>query len=367
MADVAGILERVVLGGDASVLQTLEPEAWSEAQSRAIDEGVAGWLYWQSVCGRWSVPTEVGAVWQRAYRENAGRNLVALERLSHCLAGWREAGIEALVLPGAPLLAYYPDLGCRSMVDVDILVDEGSALAVAAWLRAAGFSSPKRYPDLFIGDGLVLDIHTDLFHSERIAARGHVGQMHFEEMRARAVEYDVSGFVLPAPCAEDALLYCSAHVLRHSYSRLGWLLDLRLLIERSVEEETVLHRANVASMQRPLLYALLFLRRYTALPTQLARWSSERSVGAGEQWLMRRMWRERRDRALGDFLWAFSIDGAWRRAQFILETAFPRPAVLMQIFSFLPNSLLPLAYVLRLGQLLLRGGRLLTSMVRSAG
>lgn len=367
MVDVAGILERAVLGDDDSALRRCGSGAWSVAGARAIDDGVAGWLYWHSVRGAWDVPPDVGAAWQRAYRKNAARNIIALERLSHCLAGLEQAGIEVLILPGAPLLAHYPDLGCRSMVDVDILVESGSAPSIAAWLRASGFACPPRHPDLFIGNGLVLDVHTDLFHSERIAARGYVGQMRFDEMRARGIECDVSGFVLPALCPEDALLYCAAHALRHSYSRLGWLLDLRLLIESSIDETVVLHRAEADSMQRPLLYALLFLQRYRALPSHLAYWSSSRSVAIGERWLMRRMWRERRDRALGDFLWAFSVDGAWRRARFILETAFPRPAVLMQIFSFLPTSLLPLAYVLRLGQLLLRGGRLFASMVRNAG
>lgn len=367
MSDLAEILERAVLGGDSYGLRQLERGAWPDVRARAVDDGVAGWLYWHGVRGEWDLPADVEEAWQRAYRDNAARNLIALERLSRCLAEWRQAGIAVLVLPGAPLLAHYPDLGCRPMVDVDVLVEGASQASMAAWLRAAGFFSPPRHPDLFIGEGLVLDVHTDLFHRERIAARGYVGQMHFEEMRARAIECDVGGFVLPAPCAEDALLYCAAHALRHSYSRLGWLLDLRLLIDRSIDEKAVLQRAEETSMQRSLLYALLFLRRYGPLPSQLARWSMERAVGAGEQWLMGRMWARRADRALGDFLWAFSVDGTWRRARFILETAFPRPAVLMQIFSFLPAALLPLAYPLRLGQLLLRGGRLFASMVRNAG
>jgi hypothetical protein len=67
---------------------------------------------------------------------------------------------------------------------------------------------------------------------------------------------------------------------------------------------------------------------------------------------------------LGDVLWSFNVDGRLRRLQFLSQTFFPQPSVLLQVFPFLPKPLFPLAYGLRLGQLVLRGGRQLVGLVR---
>ena len=130
MADVAGILERAVLGGEESALGG----AWSAARTRAVDDGVAGWLYWHGVRGAWDMPADVEEAWQRVYRENAARNIIALERLSRCLAGWKEAGIEVLVLPGAPLLAHFrqtSELRVFTVPSPSPIVTSGSSISAA--------------------------------------------------------------------------------------------------------------------------------------------------------------------------------------------------------------------------------------------
>jgi len=74
------------------------------------------------------------------------------------------------------------------------------------------------------------------------------------------------------------------------------------------------------------------------------------------------------DRGLGewgDLLWSFSVASRWRQCLFVIETVFPKPSVLLQVFPRLPRPLLPLAYPLRIVQLLARGVSQLAKLVRS--
>jgi len=156
------------------------------------------------------------------------------------------------------------------------------------------------------------------------------------------------------------------HVLRHSFRRLNWFIDISLLCAQEVDSAELIRRTEAVSLQKPLLYALRYLQRTVELPEALAAWAQDQKMSAYESWLLRRAWADRRHNELGDVLWSFSIGSFVYRLYFILQTLFPRPAVLMQVFPFLPAPLFPLAYVLRLMQILLRGGSQLANMVRKS-
>ncbi len=362
MDNVSERLEQCALRGDMQLLS--EVVQWNSWGELAVADGVAGWMYWHCIAAGVALPEDIARMWGAEYRDYAGRNFVALHQLREVLAFLAESGIEATVLPGAPLLALYPDPGCRPMDDIDLLVCAGEMEEAGRVLAQLGYVCPRHHPDLFVGSGLVVDLHVDLFHTERVSARRFTGSLDGDAVRARSVRRRVEGFELRCPSAEDMALYGAVHALRHSYRRLNWFIDLQLLIGREVDAEQLIERARATALERPLLYALHFLQRYAELPGTLQRWVGEQQLGTVEFWFMRRMWADRRRGELGDVLWSFSIGSNLRRLFFVLQTLFPRPVVLMQVFPFLPAPLFPLAYVLRLVQLLLRGGRQLVGMVR---
>jgi hypothetical protein len=365
VADCIRLLERCALSGDMGGLADLAgKEQWLAMEQGAIDDGVAGWMYWHCMRSGFVLPERVERQWQHLYRHYAGSNLAALCRLEQVLGVFAERGIDALVLPGAPLLSLYPDLVYLSMDDVDLLVRADSMGAFADLLHHLGYVSPTRHPDIFASDELVLDVHIDLFHNERVAARRFTGSLPIEGIWERRSIKEVGGFELYCISAEGAAIYSAVHVLRHSFRRLNWFIDLHLLFAHEVDAMQLIQRSECASLQRPLLYELRFLQGSVELPPALAAWSREQRIYGVEGWFMRRAWADRQHNELGDVLWSFSIGSFARRLYFILQTLFPRPAVLMQVFPFLPAPLFPLAYLLRLVQLLLRGGRQLVSMVR---
>ena len=250
------------------------------------------------------------------------------------------------------------------MDDIDLLVRPEHLGEVAVLLGDLGYATPARHPDIFLSDELVLDIHVDLFHNERVSARRFAGSMPIEEIWRRRCKKAISGFQLECIGDEDAAIYSAVHVLRHSFRRLNWFVDLSLLCAQSVDAAELIRRAEAATLQKPLFYALRFLAPHVELPAALATWSRQQTMSPVETWFVRKAWADRQHNELGDVLWSFSIGGLARRLYFIIQTLFPRPAVLMQVFPFLPAPLFPLAYALRLVQLMLRVGRQLVNIMR---
>jgi len=154
------------------------------------------------------------------------------------------------------------------------------------------------------------------------------------------------------------------HALRHSYRRLAWFADLRLLIDQDLDWPFLFARARSGGLERPLAYGLKFLQQRELLPVHLLSWLEDCRLSGLELWLLQRAFADRRSGELGDLLWSLNVAGGIRRLQFLLQTYFPQPSVLLQVFPFLPRFLFPLAYGLRLGQLLFRGGRQLVGLVR---
>jgi hypothetical protein len=302
------------------------------------------------------------------YRETAAHNMVALQTAAgDVLEGARRAGLDTLVIPGASLLPLYPDLGCRPMDDIDILVRPGQMDALRDFLSAQGFSSPLRHPDLWQRRGVVLDLHEDLLNCGRIEARRYAGWMDLEEVWHDSEERMIEGTCLGVMCRADEILYTVVHALRHSFRRLTWFFDLYFLLDGLGDWQFVQEKARRYHLQRPLLYSLRFLQERLDLPlsAEVHTWVEEEGVSMrrGEEYLLQCAWRDRLERDWGDLLWSFNISNRVQQCRFLLETFFPSPSVLLQVFPYLPRFLFPLAYALRLGQLVYKSGRHLTGLV----
>ena len=136
------LLESCALLRDVGPLAELSPIQWTKLSDLAIEDGVAGWFYWHSMDVQMELPEEVALAWGREYRHCAEANFVALHKLSAVLTLLNAEGIEPIVMPGAPLLAVYPDPGCRPMDDIDLLITEEQAPATAALLSSTKRASP---------------------------------------------------------------------------------------------------------------------------------------------------------------------------------------------------------------------------------
>ena len=167
-------------------------------------------------------------------------------------------------------------------------------------------------------------------------------------------------------CPEDMILYTSVHALRHSFRRFTWFIDLYFLLQQKIGWDVLADKARRCNLERPLLYGVRFLRQhlYLELPAPALEWAANFALPAGEEYILKQSFRDRRKGEWGDLLWSFNVPGRLQRCWFLAATFFLGPAVLLQVFPYLPRPLFPLAYGLRIGQLLFRGSRQLAGLVR---
>ncbi len=337
----------------------LDADQWERLVEPAAEEGLGGLFYQRCTAASVALPSALGRNWQRYYRQTAGANFAALQRLGGLLAAMKAGPPSVLLLPGAALLPFYPDPGCRPMDDLDLLVRPEAEGRFLELLQVWGFAPVPRHPGLWVSGDLVLDLHRDLLNTARIHTRRYAGWMDPAEVWRDSRSTRIEGVQVGTMGLEDMVLYTAVHALRHSFRRLTWFVDLRLLLQAGVNWEHLEDKAVRYNLVRPLVYGFRYLQDYAAyhLPEPAVALLARTPLRTGEAYLLRRSFQDRRHSEWGDVLWAFSIPRLSRRCRFLAETCFPQPQVLLQVFPYLPKPLFPLAYGLRLLQLLLRGSR----------
>ena len=344
----------------------LAPEVWALLRGQGVPgldvpvellirEQLGGLAYWQ-LRRLDSVKVRHYPQLQHEYRTTAGANLGMLSELRRIFARRPSLRHRVMVLPGASLLSLYPDLGCRPMDDMDVLAAPSDYRAVAVALRLCGLQTIARHPGLLVRRGLTLDLHRDPLNTERVPARSLAGGLDVQTMWSRRRRIELDGMEVLVPGMWDEVMYTAAHAVRHGYSRLTWLLDLALLADRIDDWSGLKGYARHWGLTHSLLDGLYLLQYEigAAIPGGARDWLAQELPGPGERTVLLRAYRDGDSGEWGDLLWSFGIPRMTARFRFLLATAFPRIEVLMQVFPALPQEVAPLAYVLRVGQLLRR-------------
>lgn len=183
-------------------------------------------------------------------------HLAMLHRIDAALA------TPAIALKGALFAArYYDRPSARGTSDIDLLVAEDDVEHAIASLAAIGYriaDSPEEiawslrehhHLHLLHGEAPDLELH---FH----AYRGFGMTLRTELLAERSVLAE--GFeAIRVPSPEDELVYLAVHAASHRFGRLGWLHDLRLVVERMSPSavETAAARARAWGVARALSLA----------------------------------------------------------------------------------------------------------------
>ncbi len=236
---VEGLLR--ALPGDVAAFRrrSAEIDDWNEVVDAAREQGVLGVLvhHWrQANIEVPHAPLEaaerhcaVEQLWAQQVRIAAGE---ALRRLY-------ADGVRCAALKG-PLLAerLYPEAAIRPSIDLDLLVDPRDVDTATRSLEGLGYGTEEgpaaRYASRH---GHHLQFHRDgtpevELHFRLYAGFGTVLEAGEPLSRARdTCTSDGARVAVLAP--EDEVLYLALHAAGHSYVRLLWLYDLKLLLEQS--------------------------------------------------------------------------------------------------------------------------------------
>ena len=266
-------------------------------------------------------------------------NLRTLERARDILTS---EGITLLITQGAALLArgVYPRVEARPMVDVDGIVRGEDWDRAARVLTAAGMQPSEDGQRWIDGEG-ILDLHLSPLGMERIRARRLALPLTTE------LVWDHSG-----PPGSDAqvgqgllvpslpLLWAMglAHVQKHSFGALMWLLDLARIAAMLSGEELAEARSWTERLRLPgaCVVATQVHRRCWNLPVprelEIDRSCLEPKTMALVEGAVRNITALRDPGLVGEqLLWRMAPDSV-DRLRLIWESTFPRGKVMKEIY-----------------------------------
>ncbi len=276
------------------------------------------------------------------------------------------------MLKGAALLAghYRHHLGRRPVSDIDLLVRRGELSRVRETLSRLGLRPLARWR----GDGIEIDLHTDLARSELIGHRRTAYGFAPARIWESSLPCPVGGPAMLVLPPELQILHLAVHGVKHAFGRWIWLVDLAQLLA-SAQPDALLAAAAEVRAERALACSTLLLSRELGVETPFSKAPGLLDPGAPgakprlpeltrleTEWLG--LIAGRTPMGLGRAMAGFSIPGTVDRLAYWGEIVLPSAHTLRRSLADTPG---PRARRHRLRKAASRVGQALRSVVRSTG
>jgi hypothetical protein len=306
---------------------------------------------------------------QSCYYRTVQCNLQIVHDLKEILRRSNEKEVQVVLLQGVALLEkIYKDSGLRPLTDIDLWVLPEKRGVFDTLMTQLGYQRDRLYPNTFKKGRTIVDINSHILWADRIRSRRHLLAKSQHDLYKNIEILNFDGE--PAGCLNvlDQVLYLSLHAFKHCAGRLIWLVDIRHLITgwQTSNWKALFDRAAEWG-QVSIVYDMLYLMRHLfnlKLPDDIQAMAANRSLTWLEQVILQK---RLNGRPLPDWApllyWAplllfTSGKNLMTRVSFVLETLFPRPPVLRQIFCATPDF--------KTWQLYLKRALQLVGMVRSS-
>ncbi|MCG8579732.1 MAG: nucleotidyltransferase family protein [Bacteroidales bacterium] len=239
------------------------------------DNGLGAWCYSQHQKNSLRGLDKVSlSNWKAIYFQNTikyQRYLAVFSKVSQLLC---EAGIPIMALKGIALASHlYSDDGLRPMGDVDIMVPDGMGMAALDVLMKAGAeqlvvprSSYHELADAHVRavrlDGVMVEIHQRLFS---LGSSFHTPEIDFFKYTNGFEKQGVKIHQLNPDWMAYHLIAHAVKGIEMGGLRIGWLLDIALLINQQKDDEAFVEKVvNImpkkkAAMQSVIDMAMLLL------------------------------------------------------------------------------------------------------------
>jgi hypothetical protein len=270
------------------------------------------------------------------YYQVVRHNLRLIHALKEILHQSHRRGIRPVLLQGMDLIQeVYDDIGLRPMVDIDLWILKKDHPDFVKILLGSGYGSDPLYPNTFRRGSTTVDLHTHLLWADRIRTRKLLLSRPEEEIYHDTRTITWEGEEAQCLSRYDQVIYLALHALKHRFNRLIWLADIKNITAHwdPSEWEALRSRAKELGQPRILSYVLFLLSHvFGDQPPKEVRSNLLKRLNLLER-------RALMGRVKGHELpvWAppffFSSEMDTRsRLSFILESLFPRPDILQQVF-----------------------------------
>ncbi|GAB4206596.1 MAG: hypothetical protein OHK0013_23450 [Sandaracinaceae bacterium] len=273
-------------------------EDWDALLEAAAVHGVDGVLvhHLEALAVPW--PSRVRETWRdrHAFEQIAQRRIGRV--LDEALGALGREGVTVCPLKG-PLLAarLYPAGALRRSSDVDLLVARSDRARALRALGSIGYrtgSSARLAHELAHEHQILLERpHDPPIELHIRALVGFGAELPSEPLLASASPQPRDGAptcVRLAP--EDEVLYLLLHAAGHLFERLGWLYDVKRLVETTdgLDVATLKSRARAHRLERALGFAARWLADELGVPLRLsvARGLTASAAEAWARWAQRR-------------------------------------------------------------------------------
>jgi hypothetical protein len=290
------------------------------------------------------------------YYQTLRLNLRLIHDLKEVLRALNQKGIQVVLLQGIILLKQiYSDIGMRPLGDIDLWVLKEEYLSFIGALEALGYERDPLYPNTLRRGLTVLDLRTHILGADRISSRTLLFPKDQNDIFNNTHVIEFEGGEARCLSKYDQIFYLGLHALKHNVHKLMWLVDIKALLMNWSESEwdACIRRAEELDQRKALSYILFLLMHLLDFqaPRKAHQFMEETRFNFIETHLLRK-------RIRGNLLpqWAplvlFSPEkGMRRRFIFILETLFPRPEILRQVFENSPERKAWQLYCMRILQL----------------
>jgi hypothetical protein len=322
----------------------------------AIREGLAGFLYRTLLKAGMleALQPQQRATLETAYYQTVRSNLKLIHAVKEVLYAVNARQIRLVLVQGMDLLhTVYEDIGVRPMTDVDLWMRKEDFLTVIAVFGQLGYSRDSIYPTTFRRDSATFDLHTHLLWANRIKARKRLLNIDEESILAKTRPVLVEGVEALCLNPYDQFIYLGLHALKHRANRLMWMVDLKSLAGhwRESEWKELAGRARELGQEKTISYMLFMLRHLFAFRASVKAQALPRLSHLEKKVLRQRIQGEALPPWGPAFLFS-SGKGLVKGFPIFLESLFPRPEILKQIFPECSEQKTSRLYLKRAIQLL---------------
>lgn len=250
-------------------LRHLSPKDWNKLFHLASVQGVGMLLFYYLEGSAKLIPEEQKQFLKHSYSINLFRNITLFNELKRVLKTFKNHGVATLVLKGASLAEnFYPLPELRPYNDIDILINKHDIQKAKEILINLGYSPPRKSEEAFNEkywysqhffkkeNNILLEIHWNIAQLRRY-------KINIESIWNEAVPFKSGDTESLMMSMEDLIIYQSLHLSYHYYSKLLWLLDLALIIQKerdSISWEKIIERCKTQRVCSPVYFTLLYLK-----------------------------------------------------------------------------------------------------------
>lgn len=312
---------------------------WKLLLLLAARERVAGFLYYHLKDLNKDPPEELKTHAENAYLKTKFYSLAVVSEARALSNRFDQARLPVTALQGLSVLNLYKDPGLRPLGDIDLMVLPGRRQRLEDLLQQAGYRvKVPAYPELMFKDGIWVDIHTHILNIDRIKSRRYLFPENLAPMWENTLplfEDHPNGLLCLAPF--DNFIALCAHALKHSYSRLIWLVDLHEYLLRLTDNsdgwESLAARARFWGQERVVCYVLMLLKSIFSLnvPLPVQRTFGFYRLSILEKYILGLKLKGFSSPILCKALWLANIKRPGDQLKFVKETVFPKDEVMAQI------------------------------------